>query len=246
MRAGAARVGDTVQRRGAVREEHAAACDAVDDRARDGWIERRAAEAAPEPAATLRAERRAHVIGGMDHDAALEGAIVHAGLESVELERVSVLTRVGVAGEERAAARAMALGVVAEAHQAIGIGLARRSAPVRDEFVEQHASRVGFDHPEPRLRRRHRVVDHGEDGVADLAGVGEPPVGGERALEQVAAREGVAVARQCMRRDREEREQHRQAERRQPAEPGPDRRAGALLPPLVHGRHLSWARRPDP
>ncbi len=74
---------------------HAAVLDAIDDRGRHGGIERGAAEAAPDAPAALRAERRAHVVGGMHHDASLLGAIVHARLEPHEFERMPVLTRVG-------------------------------------------------------------------------------------------------------------------------------------------------------
>src|SRR5690606_34769406 len=94
---------------GGAREQHAAALDALDDRARRLGRERRAAEAAPHPAAAAGAEVRAHVVGGVDHDAARAREVVDAGVEAVELEREPVLAGVGRAGEEGAETRAVAL-----------------------------------------------------------------------------------------------------------------------------------------
>ena len=130
----------------------------------------------------------------MYHDATLHGAIVHARLQPDQLERVAVLPRVGLAGEKRAEARAIALGIVSELHRTVGI-LFRGGAPaVGDELVKEDAQPIGVDHPEAALRGREGVVDHGEDAGMQEAVVLDAPVGGEGKLEEVAPGEcGVAL-----------------------------------------------------
>jgi len=83
----------------------------------------------------------------VDHDAALAGAVVHAGIEPVELEREPVSSGVRRAGEEGAEARAVALGLVAERHRARGVVGMRRAAAVGDVLVREHASGGGIQHP---------------------------------------------------------------------------------------------------
>ena len=139
-----------------------------------------------------RAEGRAHVLGRVDHDAAFEGAVVHAGLEARQVEGVAVLPDVGVGREEHAAARAQARRLVSEAHQAVRVQLVGGAAAVRDVLVEEHALRPRLDHPEARLRRRERVVDHREERLAHQAVALEALVGVECGVEQLRPREPVA------------------------------------------------------
>ena len=76
------------------REQHAAGLDPIDDHRRHARIERRAAPAAAQAAAAAQAKRRAHVLRGMDHDPALLGEIVHAGVEAEQAQRGSMLAGV--------------------------------------------------------------------------------------------------------------------------------------------------------
>ena len=115
----------------------------------------------------------------MDDDPTLDGVVVDAGIEADELQRVAVRAGVGLAGEERAEARAAARRIVAEPHCTLGIAVGRGAAPVGDELVKEHAQPVGVDDPQAALRRRQRVVDDRQEVRPHQTRLLDPMVRGE-------------------------------------------------------------------
>src|SRR5689334_21306166 len=91
---------------GVVREDEAAALDAIDHFVRDAFAKRGTTPAAAETA--LRAgELVADVRGAVHHDRALERAIVEPAIETVPTKRVAVLPDIRVFGDVQPHARAM-------------------------------------------------------------------------------------------------------------------------------------------
>ena len=146
-----------------VRDDERPVLDRVDELAGDLRPHRRASPAPAEPA--LRGDdSRVHVTGAVQHDRALAGVVVEAGLESVQAQRRAVLAQVALAGAEDSQARHAAPVAVGEP---LG-GVLAAAAAVRHALGVAHAARRDVEDEEPRLGRGARVVDHGQDvGAAD-------------------------------------------------------------------------------
>jgi hypothetical protein len=77
---------------------------------------------------------QAHIRGTVHDDGAVPGAIVHAGLETVEAQRVAVAADVGISRAKEPEARLVAPLRVREPRREI----VAAAAPVRDELFEEN------------------------------------------------------------------------------------------------------------
>ena len=97
-------VGPVIPSIGACREDHASILNPLNNGVRDGRIERGATPAAPDAPTAFCPKRLAHIGGWMHHDVSFLSAVVHAGFEAEELQGISMLSGVGVSGQEGAEA----------------------------------------------------------------------------------------------------------------------------------------------
>ena len=99
-------------------------------------------------------------------DCALEGAVVHARLEPVQAQRVTVATDVGVRGAKQTEARPATAQAIGEVPRQVVAG----GFSVRHPFLEQQSTAPEVEHPQPWLGRWPRVVDHREARSRPAAG----------------------------------------------------------------------------
>ena len=139
---------------GVIREYERALFDGVDNGAGDGRPERGAAVAAAKP--SYGPELRVTDIRRAVHDdGALARAIVDAGLEPIEAQRISIGADVSVCRTEKTQTRLMAAVVVREPRGEVFTA----ATAVGDELFEEHLFTNEIEDPEPRLAGRARIID---------------------------------------------------------------------------------------
>src|SRR5690606_40277093 len=124
-------------------EHELSALEAIDHHARHFRAHRRAALAAAD-AALGSDPGGIHVVGRMDDNRALAGAVVYPGFEPVHAQRIAVLAAVALGRAKQADARLVAADHVGKARGLVVTGF----LPVGDEILEQQSPALKVENPE--------------------------------------------------------------------------------------------------